>query len=110
MPFAGVFQGYYYLLFWSFLGIRNEYQKGLNFKKVAEINSEYLKTSTNYPSPGEVKKYFSNCFKDIVFVDKFLIEHHPKAPPYLKLITKIFPFIPFLVRTFYTRAIFVRKA
>ncbi|MBD1806553.1 class I SAM-dependent methyltransferase [Microcoleus sp. FACHB-SPT15] len=109
VPLAGAFQGYNYLLFWALLGIRNQFQQGLDFRTVANLNFEYLNKETNYPSPAEVKKHFTNHFQDVVFVEELLIKHHPNSTGYLYSLTRKFPLLPFLVRNFQAKAIFVRK-
>src|SRR5262245_57555888 len=48
VPFAGVIQVYPWLLIWSWLGIRNSFQKGLSYRQVANRNYEYLKNHTAY--------------------------------------------------------------
>jgi ubiquinone/menaquinone biosynthesis C-methylase UbiE len=110
VPFAGVFQEYFYLLFWAFLGIRNEYQRKLNFKKVAELNAEYLKACTNYPSPSQVNNYFQSSFQEVFFLENLLIKYSYGSLRSIYALTKIFPFIPLLVRTFHERVVFARKS
>ena len=73
VPFAGVFRSYAYLLFWSFWGIRNSFQKGFGFKKVAGVNHEYLTTRTTYFTKKQIYEKVFSQFKNAAFVEKYLL-------------------------------------
>jgi len=47
VPLATIIRSMSWLKFWANLGIRNEYQKDLPARKVAELNYQYLHTRTN---------------------------------------------------------------
>jgi ubiquinone/menaquinone biosynthesis C-methylase UbiE len=110
VPFAGIIQAYAYLAFWAFLGIRNSYQKKLNWKEVAKLNFEYLRTCTTYLSGSEIKKQVSNQFGNVSFVEGVYITYHlGRVTRYLSLISRKVPFISQLFSTFFTRVIFFKK-
>jgi SAM-dependent methyltransferase len=56
VPLATVFQGYAYLAFWAFIGVRNAFQSGLSWKRVATLNYEYLNNCTTYLTKSEISK------------------------------------------------------
>jgi ubiquinone/menaquinone biosynthesis C-methylase UbiE len=105
VPFAGVFRSFGYLLFWAFFGIRNPFQKGHNFKKVARANREYLTTRTTYFTKAKIREKVFNQFKNVSFVEKYFIKYGGGR---LRSLTNL-PFIPSLIRSFHTRAIFFTK-
>ena len=105
VPFAGVFRSYRYLLFWAFFGIRNSYQKGYSYKKVAEINHEYLTTRTTYFTKPKIYSKVFKQFKNVSFVEKYFIKYGGGRLTRFKN----FPFIAWLIRSFHTRAIFFTK-
>ena len=105
VPFAGVFRSYGYLLFWAFFGIRNSYQKGFSFKKVARANREYLTTRTTYFTKTKIYNKVFKQFKNVSFVEKYFIKHGGGRLSSLKN----FPFVASLIRSFHTRAIFFTK-
>jgi SAM-dependent methyltransferase len=105
VPFAGVFRSYGYLLFWAFLGIKNSFQKGYNYKKVAKTNREYLTTRTTYFTKAKIQDKVFDQFKNVSFVEKYFIQYSGGRLSRLKN----FPFIAGLIRRFHTRAIFFTK-
>lgn len=105
VPFAGVFRSYSYLLFWAFLGIRNPYQRGYSFKKVARANREYLTTRTTYFTKTKIYNTVFNQFKNVSFVEKYFIKYGGGRLSSFKN----FPFVASLIRRFHTRAIFFTK-
>lgn len=105
VPFAGVFRSYGYLLFWAFFGIRNSFQQGWDFKKVARMNREYLTTRTTYFTTAEIHDKVFSQFKNVSFVEKYFIKYSGGRLSGFKS----FPFMSSLVRNFHTRAIFFTK-
>lgn len=105
VPFAGVFRSFAYLLFWAFLGIRNSYQRGYGFKKVARVNREYLTTRTTYFTKAKIQNKVFNQFKNVSFVEKYYIKYGGGRLSRLRN----FPFMASLIRSFHTRAIFFAK-
>jgi len=109
VPFAGIFRGYNYLAFWAFLGIRNSYQKGFNFRKVAKGNFEYLHKRTSYLDKSRIYNMVFRQFKNTSFVEQYFIKHGAGRLRHLYWLTKKLPFIASLVRTFHTRVLFFKK-
>lgn len=110
VPLACIFQGYPYLAFWAFLGIRNSYQKRLNWHEVTKLNFEYLRTCTKYYPKAEVRKLVASQFGNVSFVEGIYIKHHfGRVRRYLYPLSKIFPFTSSLFSTFYTRVLFFQK-
>jgi ubiquinone/menaquinone biosynthesis C-methylase UbiE len=79
VPFASIYHGYYYLLFWALLGIRNEFQIGKSAQEVAQRNYQYLENSTNYLSKREIEAIIKCEFTDYSFenFDKKLLNFYP---------------------------------
>ena len=110
VPLACIFQGYPYLAFWAFLGIRNSYQKRLSWHEVTKLNFEYLRTCTKYYPKVEVRKLVANKFSNVSFVEGIYIKHHfGRVRRYLYPLSKIFPSTSSLFSTFYTRVLFFQK-
>ena len=111
VPLACIFQGYAYLAFWAFLGIRNTYQKQLDWREVAHLNFEYLSKSTKYYPKAEIRKLVANQFGNVSFFEDIYIKHHfGRVRRYLYPLSKIVPFVPSLLSTFYTRVLFFKKS
>lgn len=109
VPFAGVFQNYNYLLFWAFLGIRNEAQKGLNFREVARLNAEYLKKGTNYPSPARIRTYFARFFQKVEYREDVSVKNSTGNSRHIYFLIKLVPLVRWVFRNFHEQVIFVRK-
>jgi len=105
VPFAGVFRSYGYLLFWAFFGIRNSFQKGYSYKKVAKTNYEYLTTRTMYLTRTKIQAKVFRQFRNVSFVEKYFIKYGGGRLSRLRN----FPFIVWLIRSFHTKAIFFTK-
>jgi SAM-dependent methyltransferase len=109
VPFAGMFQGYPWLLFWAFLGIRNSYQKQLKFQDVAYSNFNYLRDKTHYLSKKDIQKYIADYSDSMVFAEKYFIKHSSGNSRYIYPLVKGFPFISSLYSSFHCRVVFFRK-
>lgn len=61
----------WWLALWALFGVRNEFQKGKNWKEVYEINAKYVKNHLCYRSSNYYKKLsidiFGNCSWPMVF-------------------------------------------
>lgn len=109
VPFSSIYHGYYYLLFWAILGIRNEYQEGKSAKDVAELNHNYLEKFTNYLSKNKIKTLLKNEFDSYSFENNYLrqgIEQRVKSPIFSKI---YYLFYNKYFSTFKYREIFFRK-
>ena len=110
IPFAGIFQNRMYIAFWSFLGIRNSFQKQLGWKEVADLNFEYLTTQTRYLRKQEIQKAVMAKFGNIYFVEDFFIKHHfGRIRRYLSFLSQKLPFVAVLFSTLHTRVFFSKN-
>ncbi len=110
VPFGGIFQGYNYLAFWAFLGIRNQFQQGLRFREVARINHEYLTNRTTYYSKKTISRYVLNQFNNVSFVEKHFVKHGDGHLHDIYWLMKKLPFIASLVCTFHARVVYFKKS
>ena len=109
VPFAGAIQNRAYLKFWALLGVRNEFQKGVPWREVAALNSEYLKSGTNYPSKREVQKQFEAHFEEVRFVEGVFWKHGSRRLRELSRLVLGLPFADKLFGAFRGRAVFCRR-
>lgn len=111
VPFATIFQGLRYFMFWALLGIRNQYQKGLGFREVAHMNVDTA-SRTNYLSKGNVRRYFSSVFGDAAFVEDVFVKFNQGIPRWvyrIARVTRTLSLLSLMVSTFGTRVVCVRK-
>ncbi len=109
VPLAGVIQNPAYLKLWAWLGVRNEYQKGLPWREVASLNTEYLKTGTNYPSKKEVREHFKAHFEDVRFVERVFWKHGSRRLRSLSRLLLNLPLTDMLFGELRGRAVFCRR-
>jgi SAM-dependent methyltransferase len=109
IPLAGTLQRYPWLLLWAFLGVRNSYQKGLPFTKVAARNYDYLQNKTLYLSKKEISDAIQLHFKTVKFAEKWFIKHSYGRSRMIYPLAKLLPFIPPLFSFAHQRVIFFRK-
>ena len=110
VPLAGIFQGYPYLAFWAFLGIRNSFQQQLSWKKVAALNYEYLRNCTTYYRKVKIKELVTAEFGNVIFVEGIFIEHQfDRIGRYLAPLSRKLPFVSSLFCTFHSRVVFFKK-
>ena len=62
VPLGGIWQSNAWLWIWAFLGVRNEFQTGLEFKDVYERNKGYTRDCLNYMSYKKLKKIIVSVF------------------------------------------------
>lgn len=109
VPLGGVLQGRWWLMLWAWLGIRNSFQKGKSAREVVALNSEYLRQRTNYLTRTQIVKAASAHFETLVFAEKYMIKHSYGNARRIYPLVKLFPFVPQVYSTFYSRVIFLRK-
>lgn len=109
VPLASVIQARPYLALWAFLGVRNSFQQGMNWKEVARKNVEYLKNHTTYLSQSQIRRYVAAEFKALLFLEKSYLKHGHDRLRRMYLLTKVMPFVPWLVRTFHMKVIYFKK-
>ncbi len=109
VPLAGVIQGSWYLKFWAWLGIRNQFQKGLSWREVASLNRDYLKAGTNYPSKKDLRESFEAHFEEVRFVERVFWEHGSRRLRTLSRFVLRLPLGDKLFSEFRGRAVFCRR-
>lgn len=70
VPWGGVFRSRAYLRFWARLGVRNGFQAGHSSEQVAELNFNYLREHTNYPSQRRLRAVIDPHFQNYTFVER----------------------------------------
>jgi len=106
VPFASINQKYYWLLIWAFLGVRNEYQKGLTAKETAYKNYHFLKNRTSYLTRSKIKKICKMYFSNVRFCENLFLKYIRRAP-ILSRLSKVFLFLPLLYSTMRARVLFL---
>jgi SAM-dependent methyltransferase len=101
VPLATMIRSINWLKFWAYSGIRNEYQNDLPARNVAELNYQFLHTSTNYLTKCELRHQFSKSFPFVLFVEK---EYLAAGNGYGPLIAKL-PLVPSLFGAFLNRVV-----
>jgi SAM-dependent methyltransferase len=109
VPLASLIQARPYLSLWAYLGVRNSFQQGMNWKEVARKNEEYLKNYTIYLSQSQIRRYVVAEFGAIRFLEKSYLRHNPAHLGHVYLLARIIPFAPWLVRVFHMNVVFFRK-
>jgi SAM-dependent methyltransferase len=115
VPFGTIFQGHAYLYFWAVMGIRNQFQKGLDAAEVAKRNFEYLKSGTNYMGKKALVHNITSYFDDVAFVETSVMKHsHGRLGLVYRILkrmglTKALPVVSRVVSTFGSRAVFCVK-
>jgi SAM-dependent methyltransferase len=110
VPFAGAIKNRTWLLLWALLGVRNEFQKGMAPREVAERNYIYLREDCTYYSVPEIYKLASEAFDGHVsFVELVVAKNQPGPSHHLYPLLRRFPVLVRLIRHFHMRALFLRK-
>jgi SAM-dependent methyltransferase len=109
VPFAGVFQGYPWLLFWSFLGIRNSFGKERPYRENAILNYKFLKEKTAYLSKRKLRECVSHCFDKVIFVERYHIKHSYGRARLIYPLVKLLPSVASWYGSFYMRVLFCEK-
>lgn len=109
IPLGGVFQNYWWCLLWAYLGIRNEFKTHTDYRQAAAMMHQFLKTSTKYLSGSELIALAEKEFTGAQFVEKSLLKNAFGRARKIFPLVKIFPILPGLYSTFFTRALLCRK-
>ena len=107
IPLSSIIQSYPWLYFWALAGIRNEFQSKLPARKVATLDYDYLRKSTNYLSKKQLTKEFKAYFNELIFCEKMFLKCSRRGK-FLYGLSKVLPFIPALYSTFRSRVVFIR--
>jgi SAM-dependent methyltransferase len=106
VPLASIIQSHSWLLFWTILGIRNEFTYTLKARETSVIFYNYLKEETNYLTKKELTKQFGMQFKNVIFCENLSIKHSEKRGKYLYAVSKYITIIHKIYSTFRSRIIF----
>jgi SAM-dependent methyltransferase len=109
VPFAGVLQGYTWLLFWSFLGIRNSFGKTRPYRENAALNYKFLKENTAYISKRKLRECVSRCFGTVIFAEKYHIKHSYGRARLIYPLIAVLPPVASLYGSFHMRVLFCEK-
>lgn len=109
VPLGGLIQSRWWLTLWASLGVRNSFQKGKGVREVVELNSDYLRTRTNYLSRSQIKEAVSTSFDNLEFAERQMIKHTYGKARHIYSLVRVFPVIASLYSSFYSRVIFLRK-
>jgi ubiquinone/menaquinone biosynthesis C-methylase UbiE len=110
VPLASVHRSYAWLLFWAMLGIRNQFQKGRNFREVARLNWHFLREHTNYLTTPTVRQLFERCFSKVEFREELFLRSSARRRA--KLVNSAVTALPFLLpvyRTCWNRVLLARR-
>lgn len=108
VPFAGCIQTDWWLKLWAWLGIRNAFQKELDWKETYKRNKGFCKEGLNYNKYYQLKRIFSESFVDVKFVVQEKVKYNPgRTAKILRAIP--ISFVAFLVYFFREWTWFMRK-
>jgi ubiquinone/menaquinone biosynthesis C-methylase UbiE len=74
VPLASMLRTRWWLGLWARLGVRNEFQRGMTAREVADTNFRYLRDHTNYPPKPEVLRLARRHFETAVFRDDLFVD------------------------------------
>lgn len=77
IPLGGVIQADLWVKLWAFLGVRNEFQKGLSWKEVYKRNIGYYKDALNYYKYKDLKAIVISVFGNVKACKKEYIKYMP---------------------------------
>ena len=108
VPFAGVWRSRWYLGLWARLGVRNEFQAGLDADEVTRRNAAYLSTQTMYLPKREIARHFERYFRTVRFAESLFIQHSWGRLHRLSRVAKLIAGVDRAVSTFHTRVVFCK--
>ncbi len=109
VPFGGATQRKAWFRFWATMGIRNEYQNGLNPEAVADKNHFYSIHGIKYPTGREINKMLGSVFSVNKYVEKSFARHSPGRSRHLAKPMALCPPLAYLFRFAHTRVILSQK-
>lgn len=109
VPFGGVLRSEPYLRIWARLGIRNEFQNGMNWREVARANAEYLRTHTNYLPKKEIDKAVARHFHRWSWQEVAFVRHSFGRSRNLYPVLRAVPPLLHAYRAFHTRVLYLEK-
>jgi SAM-dependent methyltransferase len=75
VPLATVITARPWLRLWAAMGIRNEFQTGKPPGEVADLNRDYLRSSTNYLTRAQLERSARRYFDEVMFVERLALKH-----------------------------------
>jgi SAM-dependent methyltransferase len=109
IPLGGIIRNRPWLYIWALLGIRNKYQRHLNFKEVVEKNYSFLRKNTFYRTKRELTTKFSAEFKNVTFADCQMIKNSYGRAARLWPLIRTFPSFAQFYGALYNRCVFFEK-
>jgi len=70
VPYASVWQAYWWLYLWALLGVRNRFQRGYSARRTADVNYAFLKNETNYLPKRRIREHVLRHFEECLFVEE----------------------------------------
>ena len=67
----------WYFGLWALLGVRNPYQKEMNWKQVKQGNSKYCEEGLSYMSNRKLLKLVQSNFSKARYCGDYLMQNHP---------------------------------
>jgi len=110
VPFGGIWQREAYFLFWAFLGVRNTFQRGVNFREVASRNAEYAKRGVCYLRKAGIVEVAHRHFTTVRFVEDSYLRHCPGPSHHLYPLVRAIPPLKHLYAALHTRVLLLRKS
>jgi SAM-dependent methyltransferase len=104
VPLGTMIRTQSWLYFWASMGIRNEFQKGLTARHVAELNHAYLNNETIYLTRSQIRREIEKHFQEVRFAEREFLASGSRYGPLLSRIP-LFPafFAKFVQRVVVTR-------
>lgn len=65
----------WWLALWARLGVRNDFQRDLDWREVTKLNAKYCKTGLNYITTSDYRRISIRTFSNCEFPDEFLVTH-----------------------------------
>jgi len=109
VPLASVFRSGWWLCLWALLGVRNAKQKSMGYRAVATENAHYLNSKTNYLPDKELLAAANNRGFDAISCEKEMLESYSGLTRWIMKLNKIVYVLPWVCRTFISRAVVLRK-
>lgn len=108
VPLAGVFRKRKYLDVWARLGVRNQFQVGMNHEMVATLNEQFLSGETNYLPRAQILRHARKHFAEAEFIEDIYVRHWPGATRHLRGLVRLAPFLKVVIGAFHSRVILLR--
>lgn len=70
----------WWLQFWAWAGVRNEYQQGKSWREVSDLNAEYCRRGLIYLTKRQFKDVSLRVFGNFSIAERFFVDHsHGRA-------------------------------